>query len=336
MRVARNVALLTTTDLCVVFDTPNGSVQALDHVNLTVGENEIICVVGESGCGKSTLGLSLIGLLPSPSARVVSGRIVHKGQDITKLKKDDLRLMRGTELFMIFQEPMSSLNPVLSIEDQLLEAARVRNERVKRDGESLSSKSEMLDTIVKSLETVKVADPHRVLKGYPHQLSGGMRQRVMIAMALILKPSLLIADEPTTALDVSTQDQILKLFRELVGRKLKTSMIFITHDLTLVRTFAERIAVMYAGEVVEEGPVLSVLNDPKHPYTQGLLKCLPKNHKKDGPVESIPGTVPDLISPPSGCKFHPRCKFAMEKCSKNRPHSYTSDTTHTVRCFLYE
>lgn len=334
--MAGQSTLLSTEDLSVVFETPYGSVQALDHVNLTIGENEIICLVGESGCGKSTLGLSLIGLLPMPPARIASGKIIHKGIDITSLRKNDLRLMRGTEFFMIFQEPMSSLNPVLTIENQLLEALRVRNERVSKNEETASPKTKLHDELVRSLETVKVSDPERVLKGYPHQLSGGMRQRIMIAMALLLKPSLLIADEPTTALDVSTQDQILKLFSELVGGELKTSVVFITHDLTLVKAFAERIAVMYAGEIVEDGPVESVLKDPKHPYTQGLLKCLPKNHKKDGSIESIPGAVPDLTNPPTGCKFNPRCKYVMDKCSHANPRFYLTGKEHSARCFLYE
>jgi peptide/nickel transport system ATP-binding protein len=334
--VAGQSTLLFTQELSVVFETPYGSVQALDHVNLTIGENEIICLVGESGCGKSTLGLSLIGLLPMPPARIASGKIIHKGVDITSLRKNDLRLMRGTEFFMIFQEPMSSLNPVLTIENQLLEALGVRNERVSNNERTVSPRTKVHDELVRSLETVKVPDPERVLKGYPHQLSGGMRQRVMIAMALLLKPSLLIADEPTTALDVSTQDEILKLFRELVGGELKASVVFITHDLTLVKTFAERIAVMYAGEIVEDGPVESVLKDPKHPYTQGLLKCLPKNHKKDGPIETIPGAVPDLTTPPPGCKFNPRCKYVMDRCSRAKPQFFLTGKEHSARCFLYE
>lgn len=332
--MAAEDTLLSTQELSVVFDTPYGSVQALDHVNLTIRENEIVCLVGESGCGKSTLGLSLIGLLPMPPARIASGKIIHKGLDLTELNKGELRLMRGTEFFMIFQEPMSSLNPVLSIENQLLEALRVRGQRLKVETEA--SASGAYRELVRSLETVKVPDPDRVLKGYPHQLSGGMRQRIMIAMALLLKPSLLIADEPTTALDVSTQDQILKLFTELVGGELKTSVLFITHDLTLVKTFAKRIAVMYAGEVVEDGPVEEVLSDPKHPYTQGLLKCLPRKRKLDGAIESIPGSVPDLANPPSGCKFNPRCKFVMEKCSRSRPDLFSVATEHSARCFLYE
>jgi peptide/nickel transport system ATP-binding protein len=334
--VASQSTLLSTQDLSVVFDTPYGSVQAIDHVNLTVGENEIVCLVGESGCGKSTLGLSLIGLLPMPPARIVSGKIIHKGINITSLRKNDLRLMRGTEFFMIFQEPMSSLNPVLTIENQLLEALKVRNERVNNNVETAVPKSKLRDELVRSLETVKVPDPERVLNGYPHQLSGGMRQRVMIAMALLLKPTLLIADEPTTALDVSTQDQILKLFKDLVGEELKGSVVFITHDLTLVKTFAERVAVMYAGEIVEDGPVELVLKDPKHPYTQGLLKCLPKNHKKDGSIESIPGAVPDLTDPPPGCKFNPRCKYVMDKCSRAKPQFFSTGKEHSARCFLYE
>jgi peptide/nickel transport system ATP-binding protein len=337
-------SVVDVTDLGVIFDTPYGMVKALTNIDLTIKRQEIVCLVGESGCGKSTLGLSLIGLLPSPPARIVKGKVMFKGTDVAGLNGKSLRLLRGTEVFMIFQEPMTSLNPILSIEDQLTEAVGVRHESERAGSSSKSSsysKKEIWEELVASLESVKISDPEIVLRGYPHQLSGGMRQRIMISMALLLKPSLLIADEPTTALDVTTQDQILKLLKELVVSKLNTSILFITHDLTLAKSFAQRVVVMYAGEIVEQGETDSVLKHSKHPYTQGLLSCLPKIHKKQGTLDTIPGSVPDLVNLPLGCKFHDRCGFVMPKCLQSIPGFFPAEdgedvsSGHSVRCFLY-
>ena len=325
-------SLISIKGLSVTFDTPRGLVYALNDVNLELRNKEAVGIVGESGCGKTTLGLSLIGLLPMPPARISSGSILYKNTNIANLDKKKITSIRGTEIFMIFQEPMTSLNPVLTIEDQLAEAVKVRAAR--EDKRSLSKK-EIHEGLVSSLESVKISDPERVLAGYPHQLSGGMRQRLMISMALLLKPSLIIADEPTTALDVTTQEQIMVLLKELQS-KLETSILFITHDLNLVRSFAQRIVVMYAGEIVEEGTSEEIIRQPKHPYTQGLVQCIPKIYKSQGNLETIPGTVPDLMESSTSCKFLPRCKFAFERC-KEKPSLYQSaDSTRKVRCFLYE
>jgi len=303
-------------------------------VDLAVGENEVVGLVGESGCGKTVLGLSILGLNPMPPAQLLEGtRILFKGRNIADLAQNQLTLMRGTGVSMIFQEPMTSLNPVFTVADQIGESIKLRLRREISRETSLSSpatKGEVLD----ALRLVRIPDPERVANRYPHELSGGMKQRVMIAMALAAKPSLLVADEPTTALDVTIQSQILRLMRTLM-REVKTSILFITHDLGVIAEIADRVAVMYAGKIVEEAKVHDLFREPLHPYTQGLLASLPKISELDKEIEQLPGSVPDALNPPSGCSFHPRCRYVMSQCSTTVPRLIEIKPARRVACHLY-
>ena len=315
------------------FGTEQGVVHALRGVDLTVHENEVLGLVGESGCGKTVLGLSVLGLNPSPPARLLEGsHILFREKDIAKLKTDEIALLRGTGISMIFQEPASSLNPVFTIGDQIAESIRLRFQR--SGNTHLPSSSSINDQVHEALRLVKIADPERVARRYPHELSGGMKQRAMIAMMMASKPSLLIADEPTTALDVTIQSQILRLMRDLMT-EIKTSILFITHDLGVIAEIADRVAVMYAGRIVEEADVNSLFKDPLHPYTQGLLASLPKLSELDKEIQQLPGAVPDAINPPKGCSFHPRCKFVMDRCRTEQPQLKEVRAGHKVACYLY-
>ncbi len=338
-----------------------GKLRALDHVNLNIEEKQLIAVVGESGCGKSTLALSIIGLLARPPAVVESGVIEYKDVDLLSIPSKKLRQYRGTEIAMIFQEPLTSLNPVFTIGDQIGEAIMIRDLRKsKQQSDDLPSDfmqktyksnvtpkpsripslrrrriTEALQKeIIQYLSLVRIADPDQVLERYPFELSGGMRQRVMIAMALSQKPALLVADEPTTALDVTTQAQVLKLMKELM-KEVNTSILLITHDLAVASQVADRVVVMYAGNVVEDSNVLELFSDPLHPYTKGLLSCIPTGTKDETVIRPIAGSVPDLRNLPPGCKFASRCPYVMEVCKQKDPELVETKPDHKVACFLY-
>ena len=351
-------AILEINNLSLQYLSRAGVVTALDSVTLDVGENEFLAVVGESGCGKSSLGLSVIGLLPQRTARVMRGSIMYKGKDLVKMNQDQLRSYRGTEIAMIFQEPLTSLIPVYRVGDQIAEAIVLR--KIRESGESVSGEvmqkafnskkayvpphmprlkrglpQELRKEIIAWLNLVRIADPEQVFGRYPFELSGGMRQRVMIAMALSQEPALLIADEPTTALDVTTQAQVLKLMHELM-EKVKTSIILVTHDLAVASQVADRVVVMYAGRVAETAEVRELFSNPMHPYSKGLLNCIPSGTKDNSQLEPIPGSIPDLMRVPEGCSFSPRCPYSFDKCRSNRPLMISVGQSHEVACFLHD
>jgi len=313
------MTLLKVEDLRVEFATVNGSVKALDGVSFTVNKGEVVGVVGESGSGKTTLGLAILKILP-PNGRIVSGKIVFGGRDLAKLSEEDMTKVRGKEISMIFQDPMTSLNPTMRIIDHIAEALIVHYGLSKEDARSRA---------IEALTAVGI--PENRALDYPHQLSGGMRQRVMIAISYALKPKLLIADEPTTALDVIVQDQILDLLKELRNRQ-KTSILFITHDLSVVADIADKVIIMYAGKVLEIGSIEQIYYNTLHPYTQGLLKSIPKIGNNSD-LYTIPGNPPDMLNPPLGCRFHPRCPFAEEKCRKEEPPLIEVSKDHYVACW---
>jgi len=301
--------LLQVEDLVTTFQTQEGTVRAVDGVSFRVGKGETVALVGESGCGKSVSALSVMRLVQGPAGRIASGRVLLDGVDLASLPEAEMRKVRGARIAMIFQEPMTSLNPVLTIGFQVAEAVQLHRGL---------SRNDAWTEAVKMLDLVEIADPAERARSYPHQLSGGMRQRVMIAMALSCGPELLIADEPTTALDVTIQAQILELLDGLRAR-LGMALLLITHDLGVVAERAERVLVMYAGRVVEEGPVAQVFGDPRHPYTQGLLRSVPRLGRPRSKLDTIPGTVPRLNELPSGCRFRNRCDQAEPSCATLDP-----------------
>ncbi len=349
--------LLEVNNLRLNFHTYAGEVKALDGVTFGVAKGEALGLVGESGCGKSVTALAIIGLLPE-NASVVDGEILLRGDDLLKAKPNELRKVRANRIAMVFQDPTTFLNPVLTIEEQLEEvlllnpekltrlatetSEQVRNEEKEKKTDSGAtrklSKSEQKKFAkalsIRVLKQVRLADPERILKEYPHELSGGMRQRCMIAMALARNPDLFIADEITTALDVTIQAQILELLREL-KKEFLGSTLLITHDLGVVAELCDRVAVMYAGNIVELANVKELFANPLHPYTQGLMRAIPMIDRRLEKLETIPGSVPDLIYPPTGCRFHPRCPFAFEKCKLEKPELTQVGKGHTVACFLY-
>ncbi len=322
------MALLEVKGLSVIYRTLLGVVKALDDVSFSLDRGESIAVVGESGSGKSTLALAISRLLP-PNARYVKGDVVFDGLNLIKLDQGRLRAIRGTGIFMVFQEPANSLNPVYKIKDQLMEAVRVRMLR----SEGSFDEGRALKEVVDALRIVRIPDPEVIIERYPHQLSGGQIQRVMIAMGLLMRPKLYIADEPTSALDVTVQAQILKLLKDLKS-EYGLSIIFITHDLAVASVIGDRIMVMYAGQIVEEGKMENVVTKPYHPYTQGLLNSIPRISKYEGKLPMVGGSVPSLINPPSGCRFHPRCPYATDTCIKVPPQLKVVDDRR-VRCHLY-
>jgi len=319
--------LLNIQGLQTHFYTEAGTVRAVDGVSLLVRKGETLGIVGESGCGKSVTALSVLRLIPNPPGKIVGGTIHLEGRDLLKLPENEMRKVRGASISMIFQEPMTSLNPVFTVGDQIAEGIRLHQRLSKR---------ESWNKAIEMLRIVRVADPDRRVKEYPHQMSGGMRQRVMIAMALSCNPQLLIADEPTTALDVTIQAQILELLNQLKA-ELGMAVMLITHDLGVVADSAARVAVMYAGRVVEEAPVMELFTNPKHPYTQGLLASIPRIEKAERRprLQAIPGMVPDMLDLPRGCKFQARCTKLFEPCSGEEPELKSVAPNHRVRCYLY-
>ncbi|MFC4545654.1 ABC transporter ATP-binding protein [Paenactinomyces guangxiensis] len=317
--------VLEISQLKLHFFTDKGVVKAVDGVDLTVKEGEIVGLVGESGCGKSVTSLSVMGLVPQPPGKIVAGSIRFQGKDLTHWKARQMRSIRGNEMAMIFQEPMTSLNPLFTIGNQLIEAIRTHRK---------CSKKEAISMALQMLEKVGIKRPG-ILNDYPHQLSGGMRQRVMIAMAMVLNPRLLIADEPTTALDVTIQAQILDLMKSL-NKEFGTAILLITHDLGVVAEMCDRVVVMYAGQVVEETDRHRLYRDPKHPYTQGLLKSIPKLDDQKERLYSIRGQVPNPLQMPQGCRFAPRCEYAMEICRRKEPQLLPVEKEHLSRCWLHQ
>ncbi|MGJ7471328.1 ABC transporter ATP-binding protein [Kosakonia cowanii] len=312
--------VLRITNLKVQF--AGSPVSVLDGISLSVKRGETLALVGESGCGKSITSLALMGLLPT-SAQIVSGEMHFRDQDLRQLAPRDYADLRGNALAMIFQEPMTSLNPAFTLGDQLSEAV-MRHQNV--------SRSEAMAAALQILEKVQIPAPEMRLKAYPHQLSGGMRQRVMIAMALINNPRLLIADEPTTALDVTIQAQILSLLNTLKAET-GTAVLMITHDLGVVAEVAQQVAVMYAGQVVEQGSVEAIFADPQHPYTIGLMGSIPSLGARKGPLSTIPGAVPLPEAMPKGCRFATRCPFAQTRCHQEKPTLQPQGPGHLVACF---
>jgi peptide/nickel transport system ATP-binding protein len=320
--------ILSVEDLSITYRTVYGPIRALNSVNFSVAKGESVSIVGESGCGKSTLGLATVRLLPL-NATYSGGRLMLDGKDVTKMRGKELLDMRGNTAFMIFQDPLNTLNPVKRIDAQMIEAIRSRS----RHDHSSFNEQEAVKEAVDKLEDVRMPDPNSIIGRYPHQLSGGQIQRVVIAMGLLMRPKLMIADEPTSALDVTVQAQVLKLLRDL-QREYNMSIIFITHDINVAYSICDRMIVMYAGEVVESADSDKITRDALHPYSQALIRSVPRTTKDQGRLTAISGALPNMITPPSGCRFHPRCPRVMDICSKSSPPVVEKDGD-LVRCFLY-
>ena len=316
--------LLEINDLKTYFYSDEGIVKAVDGVNITINKGETVGIVGESGCGKSVTSLSVMRLLHDTPGKVVGGSIMFEGKNLLELSEKEMRKIRGNDISMIFQEPMTSLNPVFKIGDQLEEAVQLHLGY---------SKNKAREHVLTMLKMVGLPRPEEILKEYPYQLSGGMRQRVMIAMAMACYPKLLIADEPTTALDVTIQAQILDLMRTLRDNS-ETSIMLITHDLGVVAEMCDKVVVMYAGRVVEVADVETLFENPQPPYTKGLIASVPKLGSGVKKLDSIPGNLPNPQAMPQGCKFAPRCKFAMDKCWETEPGLEVTDEDHSARCWL--
>ncbi|HXW67721.1 MAG TPA: ABC transporter ATP-binding protein [Thermoplasmata archaeon] len=350
--------VLDIEHLEITYTVGAGTFRAVSDVSLKIYPRQVIGIVGETGCGKSTLAQAIPRLLPEPPASIGSGQIVFRGTDLVKVPKRKLPMVRGTGIAMIFQEPLNSLNPAFRVFDQIAESIRIRHYRemgwvksftggdppfdyskppvassvggalvrsVVPDGaleeaarDRLRNRSEFREEVLRYLRLVRINDPETILNLYPHELSGGMRQRIMIAMALSEKPSLLIADEPTSALDVTIQAQVLTLMKELID-EVDAAILFISHDLGVIAETADEVGVMYAGRMVEYGPVAEVFRSPRHPYTKALLRAAPAHYKADGPLSTIAGSVPNLSRPPPGCRFHPRCVLAQDVCRGDPP-----------------
>jgi oligopeptide/dipeptide ABC transporter ATP-binding protein len=315
--------LLEIKNLRTVFFTEDGEVPAVDGISFSIRPAEILGLVGESGCGKSVTSLSILRLLSSPG-RIVGGEIIFDGKDVLRLSETEMESIRGNKISMIFQEPMTSLNPVMTIGKQVAETLVLHKKLTKK---------EAMDRAVQLLKDVRIPDPQRRIREYPHQLSGGMRQRVMIAMAIACKPALLIADEPTTALDVTIQAQILELLKQLRD-EYQLSILLITHALGVVAEVADRVAVMYAGKIVEQAPVREIFANPLHPYTIGLMDSIPKiSAERKTKLKSIEGTVPDLLRLPPGCSFYDRCKERTDRCTTKFPETISVNPEHLVACY---
>jgi peptide/nickel transport system ATP-binding protein len=314
--------LLSVQDLKVYFHVNQRVARAVDGASFEVCRGETVCLVGESGCGKTVSALTTLGLIPEPPGEIAGGQVLFQGRNLLGLSNAEMQKIRGNRIAMVFQEPMTSLNPVFTIGDQIQEAIMVHED---------VGESEVRQRCIRLLKDVGIPSPEERLSDYPHQLSGGQRQRVMIAMALACNPDVVIADEPTTALDVTIQAQILDLFEE-IQKKRDMSLLYITHDLGVVANIADRIYVMYAGIITEQGDASAIFHRPQHPYTRGLLASLPNRAKRGARLHSIPGTVPDPAHKPSGCPFHPRCDLAVEACRTYFPEMFDYGNGHLARC----
>ena len=320
-------SLLSVQDLKVNFHGNGKVARAVDGVSFDVRPGETVCLVGESGCGKTVSALTILGLVPIPPGNIAGGKVLFKGKNLLDLGEEEMQKIRGNRIAMVFQEPLTSLNPVFTIGDQIGEAIKV-HERIEP--------AQLRKRCIQLLRDIGIPSPEERLSDYPHQLSGGQRQRVMIAMALACNPELVIADEPTTALDVTIQAQILRLFESLQETG-SMSVLYITHDLGVVANIADRVYVMYAGSIAEQGNTFQIFNEPRHPYTQGLLASLPTRTKRGKRLHSIPGAVPNPAHKPSGCPFHPRCQFRIESCRSRLPQMCDYENGHLSRCpVLYE
>jgi len=319
--------LLKINNLHVTYDTDEAVVYAVNGLSFTIDRGETLGLVGETGAGKTTTALSILRLLPNRIGKINEGEILLNGNDITKASEKDMRAIRGKQVSMIFQDPMTSLNPILTIGDQIAEVLKLHNPN--------ASKSEISERVNKSLEMVGIPADRK--EEYPHQFSGGMKQRVVIAIALACEPELLLADEPTTALDVTIQAQVLELMMEL-KEKLNTSMLLITHDLGVVARICDRVAIMYAGQIVEYGTLEEIFTGEKHhPYTEGLFGAIPDLKKETKRLNPIKGLMPDPTNLPSGCKFHDRCKYCTEKCAANEPRDiHIEGDSHIIKCHLFD
>ncbi|WP_274363298.1 ABC transporter ATP-binding protein [Paenibacillus thermotolerans] len=321
----KQATLVRVSNLKTYFYTEDGTVPAIDGVDFEVRQGETLAIVGESGSGKSVTSLSLMRLIPSPPGKIVDGEITFKGESLLEKSEAEMRQIRGNKISMIFQEPMTSLNPVFKVGDQISETLILHQNMNKQDA---------MTQAIELMKLVGIPEPERRVKQYPHELSGGMRQRVMIAMALACKPELLIADEPTTALDVTIQNQILQLMKQL-KQTINTSIVLITHDLGVVAEMADRVIVMYSGQIVEQGDVFTIFENPKHPYTEGLLRSMPGHEKRTGKLYAIEGVVPNPLNLPPGCRFAPRCQYANDLCRSAMPDVVRINDEETVRCWKY-
>jgi len=322
----KNDPLLSVCDLCVSFETEHGRMVAVDGVSFDLNQGDVLGIVGESGCGKTVTALSLLRLVPSPPSNIERGKILLNGSDLLQFSENEMSAVRGNDISIIFQEPMTSLNPVYQVGSQIRESL-VLHQNLKR--------KEAWEKTIELLDMVGISDAAEFAQNYPHQLSGGMRQRVMIAIALACNPKILIADEPTTALDVTIQAQIFELLRGL-QEKLKMAVILITHDLGVVAEFVDNVMVMYAGRTIEYGPVDVIFSSPRHPYTQGLLSSIPNINRDVEELFVIPGVVPNANEMPSGCSFHPRCKYVRDACLHQIPSLIELSPEHGAACILAE
>ncbi len=329
-------SLLRVENLRTYFHIPEGIVKAVDDISFTIEEGEMVGMVGESGCGKTVTALSIIRLL-EPPGRIEGGKIFFKGENLLEKSPTEMRQIRGKEIAMIWQDPMSALNPVQTVGDQIAEVVKA-HEPAGEGGwlpwQRKQRKEALWQRVYEVMEEVQIPAPQVRAREYPHQLSGGLQQRVLIAMALISKPTLLIADEPTTALDVTIQVQILDFLKRLQQEK-KMTILLITHNMGMVAKLCNRVIVMYAGKIVEQADTRSFFRNPSHPYTQGLLQSIPRRETKRGTLPVIPGAVPNLFQVPPGCAFHPRCSEALPLCKEQEPAVYRIGETHLVKCHLF-
>lgn len=321
-----SIELLNLEDLRTYFYTDLGVAKAVDGIDITIKKGAVLGIVGESGCGKSVTALSIMRLIPQPPGIIESGKILFEGNDLLKLNKREMRKIRGNRISMIFQEPMTSLNPVFKVGEQISEAIRLHQGLSRKDA---------FEKSIEMLDVVKIPSPQKRVHEYPHQMSGGMRQRVMIAMALSCNPALMIADEPTTALDVTIQAQILNLMQNLKD-EVGTSIMLITHDQSVIAENAQKVIVMYAGKVMENAEVIDLFDNPCHPYTLGLMKSIPRPDDNRKRLDTISGIVPSLYNLPEGCKFNNRCDQVYRKCIKVEPPLFEVKEKHLCRCWLYE
>ena len=315
--------ILEISDLQTHFFTKAGILRAVDGVSFEIGAGEIVGLVGESGSGKSITGFSIIGLVDSPG-EIIGGSIKFKGKDLNDLSNEQMQQVRGNRIAMIFQDPMMTLNPVLRVETQMIEAIQAHDNKISREDARIRSRD--------ALGLVGISSPDERLRAYPHQFSGGMRQRVSIAIAMLNRPDLIIADEPTTALDVTIQGQVISEMQKLC-RETKTALLWITHDLAVIAGIADRVCVMYAGRIVEQGLVANTIANPLHPYTQGLMGSVPSQNQRGKPLQQINGMVPSMLNLPRGCAFQNRCSYVTETCSTERPDITHLNDERQVRCF---